>query len=308
MIDPAGLRARARVLRAVRRWFDDHGYLELQTPLLVPSPAMEEYLYPVAAEEGWLRTSPEFALKRAVAAGLHRVYEIGPCFRGRERGAWHGREFTMVEWYRVGAELGDLMDDVEAIVACAAEALDRPAPRAWRRATMQELFLELTGIDLVQASASDLSPREPTWDDAFFRRWVEDVEPRLEGALFLQDWPASQAALARIRRARTPSGEWPVACRFEAFLDGVELANAYFELTDAEEQRQRFTSANAARLAAGEAPHPEDPVFVEAVGRMPRTAGIALGLDRLVAVLCGWEGISRGRIDHPADRWAPLPT
>src|SRR5690606_23754026 len=97
--------------------------LEVLTPTLVPSPAMEEHLFPVAAADGYLRTSPEFALKRVVAAGLHRVYEIGSCFRDRERGGWHGREFTMVEWYRAGADLGDLMDETEQIVAAAAEAL-----------------------------------------------------------------------------------------------------------------------------------------------------------------------------------------
>lgn len=296
MIDPSGQRARARVLAAIRRWFEEHGYLEVLTPTLVPSPAMEEHLFSVAAADGYLRTSPEFALKRAVAAGLHRIYEIGSCFRDRERGRWHGREFTMIEWYRVGADLADLMDETEQIVAVAAEALGRPAPR-WRRTTVRELFLEMLGIDLMEASASDLSPVDEGWNDAFFRRWVEDVEPRLEGAVFVEDWPATQSALARVR-----SGPWPVARRFEAFLDGIELCNAFLELTDPVEQRRRFATANAARAMAGEPPHPVDDALIEAVGQMPTTAGNALGLDRLVAALCGWSGIAPGRIEHPA--WA----
>lgn len=292
-IDAAGLRARGRVLEAVRGWFSAHGYLECPTPALVPSPAMEEHLHAVAAADGWLRTSPEFALKRAVAAGLHRIYEIGPCFRDREWGSWHGREFLMLEWYRAGADLPDLMDEVVGLVDAAADALAVPRPGPWRRVTVRELFLEITGVDLATAGVVELGgDRDDGWDDAFFRRWVNDVEPRLTAPLLIEDWPASQAALARVRR----DDEWPVACRFEVFLGGVELANAFLELTDPGEQRRRFTSSNAARMAAGEAPHPVDERLIEAVGRMPRTSGIAMGLDRLVAALSGWDGIGRGRI------------
>jgi lysyl-tRNA synthetase class 2 len=290
-LSPEGLRARARALRAVRSWFDERGYLEVPTPALVCSPAMEEHLFALRAEGGFLRTSPEFALKRVVAAGLHRVYEIGPCFRGRERGDWHGTEFTMLEWYRVGAELVDLMDEVEELVAASAHALGVPSPR-WRRTTVRQLFLDVTGIDLATASASELSDRDDAWDDAFFRRWIEEVEPTLTGAVFVEDWPASMSALARVRG----DAQWPVACRFEAFLNGVELANAFLELTDVAEQRRRFTSSKVARMSAGEEPHPIDERFVEAVGRLPRTAGIALGFDRLVAALLGWDGIAPGRV------------
>jgi len=281
------------VLRGIRRWFDERGYLEVPTPVLVPSPAMEEHLHPVRAAEGWLRTSPEFALKRVVAAGLPRIYEIGPCFRDRERGPWHGREFTMLEWYRVGAGPAEVMDEVEAVVAAAARALDVPPPFPWRRVTVRDLFRQATGIDLAEASASDLSARDgDSWDDAFFRRWVEAVEPSLRGAVFVTEWPASQAALAQVRS----DGEWPVAERFEAFLYGVELANGFHELIDAREQRRRFVEANLHRAAAGEAPHPVDEAFVEAVGRMPKVTGIALGVDRLVAALSGWDGIAPARI------------
>lgn len=291
-LSPAGLRARARVLRALRHTLEARGYLEVPTPVLVPSPAMEEHLYPVAADGGWLRTSPEFALKRVVAAGLPRIYEVGPCFRDRESGPWHGREFLMVEWYRAGAHITDLMDEVEAVVAAAAAALERPAP-PWRRTTVRQLFAR-AGVDLTTASAAQLSPRDPDdWDAAFFRRWLDDVEPNLSpGGLFVRDWPASQAALAEVRT----DGDWPVAERFEAYLDGIELANAFQELVDSREQRRRFHRANAARSAAGEPPHPVDEALIEAVGRMPRTAGIALGVDRLVAAVAGWEGIDRGRV------------
>ncbi|MEZ4319572.1 MAG: amino acid--tRNA ligase-related protein [Myxococcota bacterium] len=285
-----GLRARAVVLRALRHWFDDHGYLEVPTPTLVRSAGMEEHLHPLACADGFLRTSPEFALKRVVSAGLPRIYEIGPCFRDREQGTWHGREFTMLEWYRVGAELSDLMAEVEALVSAAAAALGRAAPGPFRRTTIRELFAA-DGVDLVTASPREIAA-EDTWDDAFFRRWVERIEPSLTGAVFVEDWPASQAALARVR----DDGDWPVAQRFEVFVDGVELANAFLELTDAGEQRHRFHEANALRAEAGEATNPIDAAFVEAVGKMPPTAGIALGVDRLVAVLTGSSGIEAARV------------
>lgn len=289
-LDAASLRARARVLQALRIWFDENGYLEVPTPALVRSGGMEEHLHPLAVEDGWLRTSPEFALKRVVAAGLPRIYEIGPCFRGRERGAWHGREFLMLEWYRVGAELADLMFEVEDLIAAAAIALGRHPPGPFRRVTIRDLF-ERDGVDLTRASPREIAD-EDAWDDAFFRRWVERIEPDLEGPLFVEDWPASQAALAQVR----DDGDWPVAQRFEVFLDGVELANAFLELTDAAEQRQRFHEANALRAVAGDPPNPVDERFVRAVGEMPPTAGIALGIDRLVAVLTHHDGIDATRV------------
>lgn len=289
-ISAHGLRQRAHVLRAVRNYLHSRGYLEVPTPSLVPSPAMERHLFALRAERGFLRTSPEFALKRVLASGLHRIYEIGPCWRAREQGQWHGTEFTMLEWYRAGASLTDLMDEVEGVVACAAIAIGVPAPH-WERRTIPELFKTVAGVDLRYASREDLSDRDPTWDDAFTRRWVDQIEPTLHGAQFISEWPASQAALAQVRAAR-----WPVAERFEAFLDGVELANAFLELLDAGEQRRRFACENTARIAEGEEPHPVDEGLITAVGRMPTAAGIALGIDRLVAALCGWDTIFEGRV------------
>ncbi|TNE89571.1 MAG: EF-P lysine aminoacylase GenX [Deltaproteobacteria bacterium] len=290
-MNAAGLRVRARVLATTRAFFATRGYLEVPTPVLVPSAAMEEHLFPLRAEGGLLRTSPEFALKRAVAAGLGRIYEIGPCFRGREDGPWHGTEFLMLEWYRVGAGLRALIDETRELVQAVEQTLGVPA-QPWREVTVRELFAEVCGVDLATASASDLSPDDESWDEAFFRRWVTDIEPSLTGAVVVTEWPASQAALAQVRT----DGAWPTAQRFEVYYRGVELANAFFELLDSSEQRARFMSANAARLAAGEPPHPVDEDFVQAVGRMPVTAGIALGLDRLVAAVAGWEGIDRGRV------------
>ncbi|MCO4748259.1 MAG: EF-P lysine aminoacylase GenX [Proteobacteria bacterium] len=290
-MNASGLRTRASVLATTRAFFGDRGYLEVPTPVLVPSAAMEEHLFPLKADGGLLRTSPEFALKRAIASGLGRVYEIGPCFRGREDGPWHGTEFLMLEWYRVGAGLPELIAETRALIsACAATLGVEVLP--WRQVTVRELFLEVCGLDLATASAAELGASDDTWDEAFFRRWVQDIEPTLTDAVVVTDWPASQAALAQVRT----DGEWPTACRFEVYYRGVELANAFFEVIDAREQRHRFMAANVARLAAGEPPHPIDEAFIEAVGRMPTTAGIALGIDRLVAALAGWDGIDPGRV------------
>ena len=292
-MNAAGLRARAAVLRAIRGWFDDHGFLEVPTPVLVPSPAMEPQLFAVPAGDGFLRTSPEFALKKVLAAGLPRIYEIGPCFRDRERGQWHGREFLMLEWYRAGGGLSELIDDVRQLVAVSAAALGVPSPVSWEEIPVRRLLQRSINADIAKLSAVELSPRDgDDWDTAFFRRWVEDVEPTLTHPVFVTEWPASQAALAQIR----DDGEWPTACRFEGYLGGVELCNAFLELVDATEQRRRFLASRELRVAMGEDPHPLDESFIAAVGHLPPTAGIALGVDRLVAALCGWDGIENGRV------------
>lgn len=280
-------RTRARALAALRRWFDDHGYLELQTPVIVPSPALEANLFALPAGGGWLRTSPELALKKALATGLPRVYEIGPCFRDREAGPWHSAEFTMIEWYRAGAVLDDLMDETEALVRHVAAALGRPGLGPIPRRGVREVFHAATGLDGWTASAAELSPRDA--DDreaAFFRRWVEDVEPQL-GTTFLVDWPPSQAALAEVHHRR----DGAVARRFELYLGGVEIGNAFQELRVPEEMRRRYAESADARRAMGEAPHAVDDDAIEAVGRLPLMSGIAVGFDRLVACLAGWGGI-----------------
>jgi len=262
--------------------------------VLVPQPGVESTLYAVSAEGGWLRTSPELALKTAMATGLPRLYEIGPCLRAEEHGPWHRREFTMLEWYRAGATLADLMDEVEALVAASARAVGCQAPTAWRRVRVRDLCREVLGIDPYTTDAATLSPDDPgDWDAAFFRRWVADVEPTLTGPTFVTHWPASQSAAARV--LAHPDG--PATARFEAYLGGVELANAFLELTDAAEQRRRLARTAGEQAGDDRPVGPVDGRFVHAVGRMPPAAGIALGVERLVAVLMGWDGIGPGRVD-----------
>lgn len=264
-MSPLRLRQRAAILRSLRVWFDEHGYLEVHTPALVRSPAMEEHLEAVPAADGFLHTSPEFAMKRVLAAGLCRIYQITPCFRGEEVGAHHSREFTMLEWYRVGAGLPELMDEVSDLIAAAARAVGAPVPDFQRVKTAA--LLEDTG--------------DP--DDWFFR-WVDQVEPTLTAPTIVHDYPAWQAALARTR------GE--VADRFEVYLGGLELANAFHEELSSSTLRSRWDEGNQRRAAAGRPPHPIDGAFLDAVDRMPRCAGIALGVDRLVMALTGARDIS----------------
>ncbi len=290
------MRARVAALSALRRWFEDHGYPEVLTPTVVPSPALEANLYGVPAGGAWLRTSPEFALKKALATGLCRAYELGPCYRADERGPWHRQEFLMLEWYRAGASLYDLMDEVESLVAHVARALDRPAPGVWQRRRVRDVFFAATGVDAWTATAAEISAQDAhDADEAFFRRWVDDVEQTITAPTFLFGWPASQAALAVVHHR--PDGAY--AARFEAFLGGVELANAFEELRDGQELRRRFEASADLRRRRGEPPHPTDDALIAAVDRLPPMSGIALGFDRLVALLTGARDIGAGRIVDP---------
>jgi len=268
-LDASRLRARARILRAIRSWFEDRGYLEVHTPALVSAGAMEPHLEPVQVGKLQLHTSPEFAMKRVLAAGLHRIYQIGPCFREEEAGHHHSREFTMLEWYRAGAGTQELMDDVASLIGAAAEAAGRPAPVFERR------------------PVESLLPHSLPPDEWFFR-WVDAIEPTLTQPTIVFDYPHWQAALATIHGRH--------ADRFEVYLGGVELANAFAEELSAEELRRRIAENDLTRQRAGRPPHPVDPRFLSAVDRMPRAAGIALGIDRLVMVLTDASDISQVQV------------
>jgi lysyl-tRNA synthetase class 2 len=260
---------RASIVRAIRAWMDARGYREVHTPALVPSAAFEEHLEAVHVGPAFLHTSPEMAMKRVLAAGLCRIYQIVPAFREEELGVHHTREFTMLEWYRVGAGSHELMDEVEDLFASCARSVGRDLG-SFRRVALSDL-------------------QDPSLEpDAWFRRWVDIVEPSLSGAVIAYGYPAWQGALARIRGA--------VADRFEVYVDGVELANAFAEETDGDELRRRLEVSNAARVRAGRPPHPVDEQFFDAVSRMPRAAGIAVGLDRLVMVLTGAKSIAEVQV------------
>ena len=299
------LEARGRVLAAVRHWFESEGFLEVETPARVRSPGQEVHLDAIATEDRWLITSPEYAMKRLCAAGFERIVSIGKCWRAGERGPHHEPEFTMIEWYRADAPLARLAYDCEALLRVARGAVADGASEASRidtaasRTTVCALLQTHAGIALDgDESAAALADKaraagiavaeDDAWDDIFFRIWLDRVEPALAaaGPTFVFDWPAPLGALAR-RRADDPR----FVERFELYAGGIELANAFGELTDPVEQRARFEAETVRRLALGKAVYPIDEALLVALPGMPATAGIALGFDRLMMVVLGAPSI-----------------
>lgn len=310
------LEARAATLAELRAFFAAAGFLEVETPRLVVCPGLEPHLDAFAVDTAprrYLPTSPELHLKRLVAAGYERIFELGRSFRAEEAGPLHLPEPTLLEWYRTGATLDDLMGDCEALLQRVAAAVAPPAGKAEGRPPLAALSLAddferltyrdacrrhalLDPADFPEAETGRLrravaalglhTAADDDRDTLFERLWIDRVEPHLGVArpCFLTDFPASQAALAEVRA----DPGWPVALRFELYVGGVELANAFYELTDANEQRRRFAVWQEARAALGREVYPVDNAFLAALeAGLPACAGIALGVDRLVMLATG---------------------
>ena len=283
---PANLPRRARLLRSLRATLDAAGFVEVETPVRIAAPANEPFIRPPASGDRFLRASPELQMKRLLAVGLPRLYQIGPCFREGERGARHAPEFTMLEWYRAPGTYLEILADLETFVRDAARAVagsgrvafggvEVDLAREWERIPVREAYRRWAGWDPVEA-----------WDAA---RFDEDmalsIEPALprDRACVLIDYPAPAASLARLSPA-----DPRVAERWETYAGGMELANAFGELLDAAEQRRRFEAARAEKIANGETPMPLDEDFLAALPAIPGPAGgAALGVDRLCMLLCG---------------------
>jgi lysyl-tRNA synthetase class 2 len=328
----ARLVLRSRIAATFRQWFDAKGFVEVDPAALQASPGNETHLHGLragligpdgAAREAWLHTSPEFAMKKLLAAGERQVFALTHVFRNRERTALHAPEFTMLEWYRVGAPLATVMDDCAKLVALAAhvagattfafrgrEASPFEPPE---RSTMRDAFLRHAGIDLYdslplgrapdvarlawQAEAAGLRvAADDTWSDIFSRLLSDRVEPHLGigRPTILHAYPATEAALAR-----TDPSDPRIAERFELYCCGVELANAFRELTDAAEQRSRFEADMAEQRRIYGASHPIDEDFLAAVAVMPDACGVALGFDRLVMLATGADRVE-------AVQWTPV--
>lgn len=308
----AYLRERAVALAAVRAFFAARGFLEVETPLLVPSPGLELHLDAVRAGDGYLITSPEYQMKRLLAAGFERIFQVCKCFRAGEHGPHHASEFSMIEWYRGYAELAEIRRDTEELVAHVVTAV-RGAPEArvagraidvappWPRLTVREAMRRWAGVEVAgdepaaalvgAVRAAGIEVADGTaWDDAFFAAFLARVDPALaalDRPIVLEDWPAPLAALAR-RAAGDPN----TALRFEAYVGGLELANAFGELTDPVEQRARFEHDQAERAARGRPVYPIDDKLIAALAEgLPPSAGIALGFDRLVMLATGADAI-----------------
>ena len=271
------LEKRARIVHAIRAFFMERDFLEVETPHRLPGNAPELHIDAVACGDGFLHTSPELCMKRLLAAGYPRVFQLCRCWRQGERGRRHLPEYTMLEWYRAGCDYQALMDDCEALFAnlCPEGQLagiDLTAP--WERLTVAEAFARYGSLPLAEALATG------RFDEII----ALEIEPRLgqERPTFLLDYPAGHAALAR----RKP-GNPQVAERFELYIQGMELANAFSELTDPDEQRRRFEQEEAERRRLGKAPYPTPEKFLRELAALPAAAGIALGVDRLVMLLTG---------------------
>jgi elongation factor P--(R)-beta-lysine ligase len=314
------LAARGRMKRALRAWFDERGFTEIEAAQLQVSPGNETHLHALSTDvltpdaipsRMYLHTSPEFACKKLLAAGETQIYDFARVFRNREAGPLHATEFTMLEWYRAGADWQVVMDDTLALIRTAAAAVPT-ASFKWRGhevlanetpiyMTLAQAFERFAGIDLLATldgpgeGLRDLLAHatlqagvrfsdDDTWSDIFSKILVEKIEPflGLEAPTFLYQYPTCEAALAR-KNPHDPR----VAERFELYVCGVELANGFGELTDPVEQRARFEADMAQKLAIYGETYPIDEDFLAALAIMPPASGVALGFDRLVMLATG---------------------
>ncbi len=295
------LRRRAHLTAATRAFFTARGYMEVETPYAVPAPGEEVHLRAFAVQPGrhYLHTSPEFAMKKLLAGGAGPIFQLARVWRDEPWSDTHAPEFTMLEWYRPGASLAGLMDEVAQYLAAVLppavthRTVTTSLSRC-ERLTIAEAFTRYAGVADVLATAEDAPALAAaagvalrageTWEDLFFRLLLERIEPHLgrDYPTFLTHYPAAQAALAR----RDPADP-RVAERFELFCGGIELANAFVELTDAAEQRSRFLADRARRHALHGPDWAMDEDFLAAVATLPPCAGIALGFDRLAMLACG---------------------
>jgi len=322
------LAARGRIKQALAGHLLSAGFTEVECGQLQVSPGNETHLHAFATRQVlpdgterplYLHTSPEFACKKLLAAGETRIFDFARVFRNRETGALHAPEFTMLEWYRAAAPYEALMDDCAAFLGLACEAagtdrlrwrgLEADPNRAPERLTLREAFQRHAGLDLARlgerdalaAAARAIDIRiaaDDTWSDIFSRVLSEKIEPRLGigRATILCEYPVSEAALARPK-----PGDATVAERFELYACGVELANAFGELTDAAEQRRRFEADMTEKSRIYGETYPLDEDFLAALATMPQASGAALGFDRLVMLAVGASHIEQVL-------WTPFPT
>lgn len=289
------LRERAKIVQAIRRFFDEREFVEVETAVRIPAPAPEEHIdCPPVVGGGYLRASPELQMKKLLAAGMDKIYQIGPCFREGERGSRHNPEFTMIEWYRRGANYLDIKRDLESLLEGLVVADSRSG-----RAEGENILLRVRDAYLRYAG---WDPWEGDWDqDRFDFDMATKIElaiKELGGGVFLMDYPPQAASLAKLTTALpTTNNPRPTtyAERWEFYWDGMELANCFTELCDRDEQKSRFEKAKEARKLLKEADYPIDSEFIDCLPKIENAAGVALGVDRLVMVLTKMKEISAVR-------------
>lgn len=322
-VKKANLRTRAQIIKAVRAFFDEQAFIEVETPILQICPTVDTHIHGFKTvlkgpdlkhkKDMYLHTSPEFDMKKLMVAGMERLYQICHVFRNGDDSARHAAEFTMIEWYRAHADYTHIMDDCEGLLRAIAKEAGINHYRykdhqcdpfaEWQRISVTEALKEYAGIDLdrclndTAVFASELKSKnirtaeDDRWDDLFFRVMDAKIEPHLGmGApTILYDYPASMASLSR-RKGSDPR----YAERFELYVCGVELANAFSELTDAGEQRERMQEEMDAKETLYGERYPIDEEFLHALEHgLPQSGGIALGLDRLVMLATGAEDINQ---------------
>ncbi len=313
------LLSRFAMLTFVREFFASRALIEVDAPLILRLPGQEPYLSPMALDvhddqkmtyRCYLHTSPEYAMKKMLAAGFPNMFYLGKCFRDYESfGGTHNPEFTMIEWYRTHVDFWALMDDVEQLCSFVsdrvrqldvAKQLSVKQFSSWKRVSMKALWMETIGVNLddyLTTEAMIALGRErgyavaddEQFDNAFYHIFLNEVEPKIAamGNVILHHYPAQMAALSRLSVDDSRYAE-----RFEVYIDGIELANAFSELTDANEQQERLEGERELKRSLGHDVYDVDMQFIEAVGMMPASAGIALGFDRLVQITLGCQNIN----------------
>lgn len=306
-LNKANLDARWALIKAMREFFWSHGFTEVETPQLVRLPGQEPYLDPMQVQvrneqkntySGYLHTSPEYTMKKMLAAGYKNIFSMCKTFRDVESfGGTHNPEFTMLEWYRTGVDFYTIMEDVAQLM----HALRKDASdMAIERIHMRDLWKETIDIDLDDCLETQTmhqlcidkgyTPKQDEpYEDLFYRIFLNEIEPSLKdrGAIIIHHYPAQMAALSKLSEEDNRYAE-----RFELYINGIEIANAFTELTNAAEQKKRLVEEQKRREQLGKDVYNIDNAFLEAVEAMPPSAGIALGVDRLVQVLLGTENIN----------------
>ncbi|HBB37874.1 MAG: Translation elongation factor P Lys34:lysine transferase [Candidatus Magasanikbacteria bacterium GW2011_GWD2_43_18] len=310
------LTTRALIIREIREFFWQQDFLEGETPYILHMPGQEPYLSPVELtihndrkqkHPAFLHTSPEYTLKKMLAAGFGNIFFLGKTFRDYESfGGTHNPEFTMLEWYRVGATMFDLMEDVESLFSVLQEKMKNEECRmqnakfVFQRKSMKEVWIDTINVNLdehlTQETMYSLCKKRgytvaehESYEDLFYRIFLNEIEPTFDiqhSAFLIYNYPAPMAALAKLSESQQGYAE-----RFEVYIHGMEIANAFSELTDPDEQLQRLKQEQTLRKKLGKTVYDIDIDFVEAVDKLPQCAGIALGVDRLVQILLGEKNI-----------------
>ena len=278
----AALVKRARIVSRIRSFFDERSFIEVDTPIRIAAPAPETNIdCPPVATGGFLRASPELQMKKLLASGMEKIYQIGPCFRDGEKGSRHNPEFTMIEWYRRGSTYLNIKDDITELMRTLLAEIAPEIEARFQEITVREAYLKYAHWD----------PWIENDHDRFDFDMATKIEPAIKamgGGVFLMDYPPWAASLSRLR------GD--VAERWELYWNGVELANCFSELNDSKEQLKRFEIAREERRELGEADYPIDMEFINSVEAMGLASGVALGIDRLVMALLNISDISLVRV------------